>query len=604
MLTLRRRSSLEALEAPTAAPGSSGQTHDAISLATSIADAMGALSESAKDMRTRIGEVRRAAVELSESSQERPDMLRRMEENLAALSQAFSQVVRGATEQAGATTAALGLVQEVATEGGGVEEHSREVTRFIADGVQDLDHQRRQLADVLAAVQGVSQSMQEVRDELARLHEAAHGIEGISDNILEIAGQTNLLSLNASIEAARAGEHGRGFAVVAEAVRKLAEQSKVQVSETGARIQLINQAIGRVGLVVDKVAKSAEEVASLSSGAEDTLSRMVGLMQGTRDQVGEMGQSFSRVAVRLGKASEELGSVAAVSEENAAIAEEVTASVEGVRTQVEAMSRTIAGDSLRAESTSGHADALALHADRLAVTTAILRLMARDTADAVQGGAESSQIVAIAREAREAARAAGAVFERVSPAEYLEGRYQELAAPDDLRSLARIFAIAPGARFQPPKFTSGWDQKIDEALMPIVDSIRRRHPESGTVAFGDLNGLSVMQDYTCRRDWTGALAQDSVGNRVKRLYDDPAALEAARIGLTPTGAALPSRTSYTTLWQYARPSDDGRFRSSVYQRDTGEVLLEVAVGVWAHGRPVAALRWVLSLDGSGRLEVG
>lgn len=35
-------------------------------------------------------------------------------------------------------------------------------------------------------------------------------------DISSIAGQTNLLSLNASIEAARAGEHGRGFAVVAE----------------------------------------------------------------------------------------------------------------------------------------------------------------------------------------------------------------------------------------------------------------------------------------------------------------------------------------------------------------------------------------------------
>lgn len=60
-------------------------------------------------------------------------------------------------------------------------------------------------------------------------------INELASEILNIAGQTNLLSLNASIEAARAGEAGRGFAVVAGEIGTLADTS----SNTASNIQAI-----------------------------------------------------------------------------------------------------------------------------------------------------------------------------------------------------------------------------------------------------------------------------------------------------------------------------------------------------------------------------
>ncbi|WP_375335495.1 methyl-accepting chemotaxis protein [Pseudomonas sp. SGAir0191] len=255
-----------------------------------------ALARMQANLRQTIARIATSSDQLASASEELHTVT---EDTSRGLHQQSAEIDQAATAVNQMTVA----VEEVASNAVSTADASKDADRTTRDGRDQVNQALQSIEQLVAEVTGTSAQVQQ-------LASSADAITRVLDVIGAIAGQTNLLALNAAIEAARAGEAGRGFAVVADEVRALAHRTQQSTAEI------------------------EQMIAGIQNGTERAVTAMSssqGRAAGTLEVAQGAGRALEVIAEAIASINQRNLVIASASEEQAQVAREVDRNLVNIR---------------------------------------------------------------------------------------------------------------------------------------------------------------------------------------------------------------------------------------------------------------------------------
>lgn len=250
-------------------------------------DTISQISKTADWLNKQSEENGKVSASLLDSSKSQSEAMGMLEDRVEILSETAEQIVKQMDELAE-------LIRTTRKEGEQAGEMMRQTEAASDSG-------RTAMKKIVSGMDGIEETMSSLAEQIQETENATEKVNDMVNLIMEIAEETNLLSLNASIEAARAGESGKGFAVVAEQIGKLAANSGTAADDISHLTEGIKDSVGRATAHMRNSVEEVKNSACMVEEASRTFGTVFEKVGETSEIVGRMVGLVERVDVVAGR---------------------------------------------------------------------------------------------------------------------------------------------------------------------------------------------------------------------------------------------------------------------------------------------------------------